>query len=318
MEAGEGRTRASGGSPGRKANWDRLRLLSYLDIAAFHMAGQYLFLGTGLPIFLLLRFALASRLPRPESTRTFVRARVRTLLVPWAAWSLIFGVLGLVAGFRRGLTLNEMVRPLMLLYGPTEHLWFLPFAAIAGIGVHFLDVATQKVPTRPFLLACAIAGASLAWLAQPGTDPLSPPFRQWLFGLPAVPLGLGLGRILARPWVDARRVWGWVAALGLTAAGLLVALTGPVVSAPTRYALALMLVAGGALLPDLPGRWTSRITPLLLGGYLLQEPLYSQTVARLERAMGISLGPWMLVLATVPLTLLVVAGLRRTRLRAIL
>ena len=305
----------------RKANWDRLRLLSFVDIAAFHMSGQYLLLGTGLPVFLLLRFTLASRLSPPESTATFVRTRVRSLLLPWAAWSLVFGTLGLLVGFRHGRSLGEMFRPAMLLYGPTEHLWFLPFAAIGGIGVHLLDVATQRVPTRRLAVACGLAGGALAWMAQPGADPLGPPFRQWVFGLPALPLGLGLGRLLARPGPDARRAWaavGLVAAMAVAWLGLSRLPGAPLTTAPMRYALALVLISGGVLLPDLPGRWIRRITPLLLGGYLLLEPLYSQTLARVERAAGVELAPWMLVGLMVPFTLAAVAALRRTPLRAIL
>jgi hypothetical protein len=305
----------------RQWNWDRLRILSFLDIASFHMSGQYLLLGTGLPIFLLLRFALASRLPTPEPTGTFIRVRVEKLLVPWAAWSLVFGALGLAIGLRHGIPVREMVDPYMLLYGPSVHLWFLPFAAVVGMAVHFIDVATQKVPSRPFLVACALAGVAALWLAQASIENLQTPFRQWTFGLPAVPLGLGLGRILARPWPDVRRVWGMVLLAGLAAVGFLLARRmpgSPFVDAPTRYALAVTMIAGGALLPNLPGRWTSRITPLLLGGYLLQEPLYSQTLARLERRTGVELAPVLLVLLMVPPTLLLVAALRRTRLRAIL
>jgi hypothetical protein len=177
------------------------------------------------------------------------------------------------------------------------------------------------VPTRPFVLACALAGMATVWLTQPAIDHLDVPFRQWAFGLPSMPLGLGLGRILARPWPDVRRVWAVLLAASVAAVALLVLLRSPdaaVVTGPMRYGLAMTLVAGGALLPNLPGKWTSKITPLLLGGYLLQEPLYSQTVSRLERRMGMELAPLVLVLVTVPATLLLVAALRRTRLRAIL
>jgi hypothetical protein len=309
------------GRPGRQANWDRLRVLSFLDIASFHMSGQYLLLGTGLPIFLMLRFALASRLPTPEPTRRFIRVRVERLLVPWAAWSLLFGAAGLFIGWRHGTPFREMFDPRMLLYGPTLHLWFLPFAAVVGIAVHYVDVATQKVPPLPFVVACGLAGVATVWLTQAAIENLDVPFRQWAFGLPAVPLGLGLGRILARPWPDVRRMWIVILAACLATTGILLlrrAPGDPLVAEPLRYAAAMALIAGGALLPNVPGDWTSRITPLLLGGYLLQEPLYSQTLGRLERAMGITIPPPILVLVAVPPTLLLVAALRKTRLRAIL
>jgi hypothetical protein len=130
-----------------------------------------------------------------------------------------------------------------------------------------------------------------------------------------------LGRIMARPWVEVRRVWwGVLAGCVLAAAWLLGARPSdsPLITEPLRYALALGLVAGGALLPNLPGPWVERITPLLLGGYLLQEPLYTQSIMRLERATNVQLNPLLLVIVAVPPTLWLVAALRRTRLRAIL
>jgi hypothetical protein len=305
----------------RQTNWDRLRLLSFLDIASFHMSGEYLFLGAGLPIFLLLRFALASRLPTPEPTRKFIQVRVEKLLFPWVAWSLLFGAAGLVIGLRNGVSPRDMVDARMLLYGTTIHLWFLPFAAIVGIAVHYLDVWTQKVPTRLFLVACGLLGVAALAFAHLA-DVRGEPFRQWVFGLPAVPLGLMLGRTMARPWANVRLVWWAVLAACVAALGASLALRpagAPLVTAePIRYALALGLVAAGALLPNPPGRWIEKITPLLLGGYLLQEPLYTQTVMRLERVMGIQLSPVLLVLVSVPPTLWLVSILRRTRLRAIL
>jgi hypothetical protein len=166
-----------------------------------------------------------------------------------------------------------------------------------------------------------VAGFATIWLTQASIEHLGVPFRQWAFGLPALPLGLGLGRILARPWADVRGVWLAILAICLATVGFLLfrrAPGTPLVTEPLRYALAMTLVAGGALLPNVPGRWTSRVTPLLLGGYLLQEPLYSQTLSRLERMAGVELPAVVLVLVAVPPTLLLVAALRRTRLRAIL
>jgi hypothetical protein len=209
----------------------------------------------------------------------------------------------------------------MILYGPTHHLWFLPFAAVVGVAVHFIDVATQRVPTRAFLLACGTVGVTSIWITQAANTHLEVPFRQWVFGLPAAPLGLGLGRILARPWADLRRVWVLVLATSAIAVGFILhqQTRGALVATePLRYALAMTLIALGALMPNLPGRWIGSITPLLLGGYLLQQPVYMQTVARLERKAGIDFSLPVLVLMTAPLCLLLVATLRKTRMRAIL
>jgi hypothetical protein len=104
------------------------------------------------------------------------------------------------------------------------------------------------------------------------------------------------------------------------AVGVALQIPGPdrLTSDPVRYALALGLLSAAALLPNVPGPWIERITPLLLGGYLLQEPLYTQTLMRFERATDVHLSPVVLLAVAVPPTLWLVAVLRRTRLRAIL
>ena len=306
----------------RLANWDRLRLLSFCDIAAFHMTGRYLLLGMGLPTFLVLRFALASRLPVPEPTRKFIHVRVEKLLVPWAAWSLLFGALIAAQSLRKGIPLGEVFTPYMLLYGTSDHLWFLPFAALVGILVHFIDVATQRVPTRIFVAAAGVTGMVLVWvthLLHPLVD--QQPFRQWIFGAPSVPIGLMLGRILARPWKDGRRVWAFL----LAACTVMIALIllqrpagGRIATEPFRYTLTVGLVALAALLPGGMDRWTSKLTPLLLGGYLLLDVLYEQTLGRLVHARGWDPAPVVLVAVMAPATLLLVAALRKTGLKAIL
>jgi hypothetical protein len=147
------------------------------------------------------------------------------------------------------------------------------------------------------------------------------PFRQWIFGVPSVPIGLMLGRILARPWKEGRRVWAFLlaACTVMTALMVLQRLAGArLATEPFRYTLTVGLVALAALLPGGMDRWTSRITPLLLGGYLLLDVLYEQTLGRLVRARGWDPGPAVLVAVMAPATLLLVAALRRTRLKAIL
>jgi hypothetical protein len=56
----------------------------------------------------------------------------------------------------------------------------------------------------------------------------------------------------------------------------------------------------------------------MIGAYILHPMVYWQVVNRIERLAGYHLGSWARLLTTVFLTFVLVALMRRTRLRAIL
>ena len=307
----------------RIPNWDRLRFVAFLDIATVHTHGVHAFGGVGLPMFLMLRFALGVRHPAPLTGGQMWRDRALRLLVPWAAWSVVFTAIEVAIALRHTGSIEGVFEPLMLLYGPAEHLWFLPFAAVCGVAVAVADRATRRYPAAWVIAGCLLAGgAALAAVGAGAFGTSTFPFYVWLFAIPSLPLGLALGRLLATSRRDRR---AWSAVLGAGAAGLIayaLARRGGVtvqgIAILPRYSVALALIAGAAMAPELPERITPRLTPLLLGAYLLQFTVYTQTILRIELRTGVRLGTGAALLASVPLTFAAVALLRRTRLKAVL
>ncbi len=304
----------------RLAIWDRLRFLAFLDVASFHVTDRHVLSGFGLPTFLILTFALGARHSLAPPTYEFVRARVKRLIVPWVVWSAILGLITAFRALRHHTPLDAVFNWHMLLYGTELHLWFLPAAAVGSVLAHLLDRVTQSVRTLPVLGGCFVLSAAL--LAIVRDLHLAYPFWKWMFALPAVPLGLALGRVLARPaWHDPRASWTVVLISSFVMGALVLlgrGLSTPFDSDPAvRYTLAMCLLAGGALLPNVPDTWTPRLERLLLGAYLLHKPIHD-IITRLEHAARVRLSPSWIVVAVVSLTLVVVAVLRRTPARVVL
>ncbi|MEM1415651.1 MAG: hypothetical protein AAGH15_12160, partial [Myxococcota bacterium] len=154
----------------------------------------------------------------------------------------------------------------------------------------------------------------------PAVGAIGWPFEQWLFSLPAVLLGFGLGRLVAFA-PDLRTLRRSVGAAWLLCAGLallLAALVPETALYGRRILGGLGLLVLAALLPNVPDRLTRRVAPLMLGVYILHFFVYLWFVkpalcfVELGDSHALRLG------VTFPLTMLLVAWLRRTRLRALL
>jgi hypothetical protein len=310
---------AVAGAGGRIESWDLLRVLAFADVVSLHVANRHALLGVGLPVFLLLAFGLGSRRRASPGLAEVAAVRVRRLLLPFLAWSAVYGVLLAVAILRHHQAPGAGFRPIMLLCGTEDHLWFLPFAFAGGLAVHLLQRAGARLGDGWLLAGAFGAAALLLALGAGGT--WGHPHAQWMFALPSIPLGLALGRILSRPRAEARGAWGALlgGALAAMAALWLLGLAGapPTPSPAFRYLLVLALLAAGALLPGAGGAWAARLEPLMLGAYVAHPAVYFQGVRRLEDLAGIS-APLAATLVTAALTLALVAALRRTRLRAVL
>lgn len=126
---------------------------------------------TALPFFLLL-------LAMP--TRGTIQDRAKRLLRPWLIWSAIFGAGEVLRAFLLGQELFGWFQPSMLLYGTMIHLWFLPFAFLAGYILTPLRAQPNLALLAPLIVAAFVAIAPHS---------LTPPFPQWIFG--AVPAVVG-------------------------------------------------------------------------------------------------------------------------------
>jgi surface polysaccharide O-acyltransferase-like enzyme len=300
--------------------WDRLRIVAFLDIAGFHIYHQHPFWGIGLPTFLLMAVVLPSRRAPAQDTARFARARAERLLIPWAFWSAVFGIYLLLSAWRHGIGLNRVLDWRMLLGGTMVHMWYLFFIALAGVGAHLIDRATQRVPLAAFAPLSMGATLALLWLA-----PLREagfPFAQWGFALPAIPLALGVGRTFARaaePEISRVRLLRFLVAFGVLA--LLLSTQMEVQSsldALRRYVISLAAIVGCLFLPALAESASRRIEQTLLAMYILHVPITHQVVYRLEAAASIQLPPAVGITMVAALSFAAARFLRSTGLRRFL
>lgn len=298
----------------RVVNWDRLRVLCFLDIAALHVIERHGLFGLGLPTFLLLSLCLSVRRAEPLPTRVFIERRVQRLLIPWMVWWLIYAVDDTVHAVRHGEAALAWFEPWMLLYGPKTYLWFMPFIAVAGLAIHFLDRATQKVPLRWLIAGCMVSALAGFWLSD--LEPTQPePFLQWIFAIPALPLALGLGRTLARSRTikeSRRRLIAYlVSSLSVGGLALLVGRSQHHTTV-LRYLMGLGTLLVLVLLPQWEDPITPRLQALLLGAYVLHPLIDEQIVDRILRNVLPERPPLLHLVAVVVLTLVWVAWMRRS------
>ncbi|MDI4657194.1 acyltransferase [Xanthobacter autotrophicus] len=166
-----------------------LRIIAAFGIVAYHgKAPFHDFTYSGLIIFLILS-------PYVDCDYNWGRKRsvldiAKKLLIPWALWMIIYGVLNLV--MRKPLL--PVPNPIAgILYGTSAHLWFIP--AIFAVLV-FLNAVKKKIDAGLLFWVCVCLTVVLL-LASPIWRPISmgwtPPFAQWAHGATAVFMGIALG-----------------------------------------------------------------------------------------------------------------------------
>jgi surface polysaccharide O-acyltransferase-like enzyme len=267
-------------SSARLANVERLRLVAMFEIVAFHVSEQRLpvVAGLGLPVFLLLNNAFNCTLTERMGTRPFLNTKVSRLLLPWLLWNVLYLAVVLAERWRHAEPLMQGFSLMTVFGGTYEHLWFVPFALAGALIIAGVQAQTRALSNGWVCTLALVVGAGVtlanACLLAPGR--IEWPWLQWLFALPALPLGFGLGRaVLATdPRVRKRLAW-WAAALGLSclAAGLAWGL-GTVWGWPMpeemvrRYAVAMALVSVAFVWPGVSDPFSVRLTPLLFGVYL--------------------------------------------------
>jgi len=122
---------------------DAARVLATLGIVWVHTAeiqGQDARLNTlgrfGTSFYILAAVFLAARshLHRPE-TRSWDVAlrRARRLLIPYVLWCLIYAIFYFSTMYPQGHPADVITRYWGILFGTAPHLWFLPFAFVAGV-----------------------------------------------------------------------------------------------------------------------------------------------------------------------------------------
>jgi len=301
-------------------HWDRLRLIAMLAIVGFHINGSFYFGGIGLPTFLILSITLSVARRKAIPTQEFVVKRVKRILLPWLFWCVVFGIF-LIARmlWNQDETDRQWFTWNMLLCGTELHLWFLPFIGIVGVAVHLIQLATARVSD---LLLASIA-LPMVVVLFPFLSHLvlySCPFREWLFSIPALPLGFGFGRLVAHSGhPQAAQVYAAFFTAGfLLLCGALAAVDPDTLAQTRQYALSLVLLTEVLWLPDQQDPVNATVGPLLMGLYILHPLVNVQIIMRVVRISGWNLDGWPLLLLVSALTLGIVALVRRTPIKAVL
>jgi len=305
----------------RKYNyhWDRLRFIAMLVIVGAHLYGANYFADTGLALFLILSITLSVARRKAIPTREFTAKRVRRVLLPWLFWCVVYGLILIAQMLRhQDETDRQWFTWNMLFYGTGLHLWFLPFIAIVGVAAHLIQRATARVSDL-FLASIALPVTVVLFSFRTQLD-LYSPFGQWLFSIPALPLGFGLGRLIAHSGHQrAARVHAVFFTAGLLLLCGALAVVAPDTLAHTGpYAFSLILLTGVLWLPDKQDPVNAMVGSLLLGLYILHPLVHDQIIARVVRICGWNSDGWPLLLLVSALTLGIVALLRHTPIKAVL
>ena len=184
----------------RIANIERLRILSICAVVTFHTHQWFpnSLCFVGLIILLLCSCAFVVSKPEIYEQVDLIKQKAKRLLMPWVFWSVVYGGLGLMKMVIENVSFSEVFSPIMLLIGTRIHLWYLPFVFVAAVFLGFVHRRIVKVSER-FVIIPAILIGTLAVLVCSMIQSyvmLWAPIVQWALGLPSIPLGFALGRII--------------------------------------------------------------------------------------------------------------------------
>lgn len=258
--------------------YDGLRVFAILAIVWFHVnttgfSRQLAY--AGLPVFLVLSFALVVRSADQQAFTTLMRRRSQRLLVPFLFWYFVYA---LVVGYLRVHHGLALVRPTLLevVRGPSIHLWYLPYVFAATLVIRALLRVSASAPGVWATLLGALGCILLA--AHPAFD-LPTPLAQWWYAAPTI--GIGFALSYAREAPRHSREYALALAIGVLAACAYLA-GGPDASTALSYALGVTLVIGFSFI-DLPRvAAVQSLASLTLGIYVL-HPL---VLIVLEKLLG--------------------------------
>lgn len=230
--------------PKRNQGIELVRILAAFAIVWFHSKAPGSEISySGLSAFLMLTmlFEVGGNWSRP----TRIVNLTRKLLVPWAFWFLVFGVINLARG--------HSFMPLDycggwisgILAGSSIHLWYIPFIFSILIA---LAAIKQSIDRRlVFWIAMVATVVNLATVGrwEPWSQHVGYPVAQWMQASTAVLIGLLIG-------LRSSTRWGTEAL-----AGALILLAAAWVIYPTKGVALPHLVAASVLLVTL--RWGHRI-----------------------------------------------------------
>lgn len=254
-------------------NLERLKILAMFDIVLLHVGSDAprLF-DLGLPVFLLASLVLPLIGRRPPDLKQFVSRRAQRILLPFAFWSLMYGLLHVYWATRRGSweVIESWSVSSLVTQGTAYHLWYLPFIFVAGLLSVSIFAVLRKLQGAGAAGVCVAVAMAAALAFSYGTDWLP---HHWPSALLAIPLAMAIAMILPH-----RRAAQAALALAVAAGLGLMSVEAPVLS---RYAFAVALVV---LVMQFPGRSdpiTRTVHKHIYGIYLL-HPLVIYGLYSLE------------------------------------
>ncbi|MGE3314802.1 MAG: acyltransferase [Planctomycetaceae bacterium] len=175
--------------------FDLVRVFSAFNVVLFHvLAVRNGLWGRGSVIAFVM---IAATLPamRPDLGRfgKYTRRRAHRILLPWAVWSVVYGLIELTrylhSGRLPGWTWSN------LLIGTSEHLWFFVYIFIASILLWGMLRVFRNVPLTVAATGLTLIAAPMIVInahSPPFFDG-TPPFGIWWRCFPAILLGISLG-----------------------------------------------------------------------------------------------------------------------------
>lgn len=146
----------------RVAGLDAARVLATFGIVWVHTAeiqgqdpslntlGRF---GTSFYILAAVFFAARSHINRPDTrTMDVVRRRAKRLLIPYLLWCAIYAAFYFATMYPQGHPVKAITRYWGPFFGTAPHLWFLPFAFLAGVLTSLTVPRLLRMPGRALLL----------------------------------------------------------------------------------------------------------------------------------------------------------------------
>ncbi|UCC98569.1 MAG: acyltransferase [Phycisphaerales bacterium] len=308
----------------RIANIERLRVLSVCAVVSLHTHSWFPHSPafTGLIILLLVLCVFVVNRPEPYEFTFLVRQKGERLLKPWLFWSVVYGALRLAKVIYMDVPFSEVFSATMFLTGTRIHLWFLPFGFVAAILLGLLYPRITKVSDVFGIVTVALVGALcvLGCAILQSRVSLPTPLIQWTLGLPAIPLGLAIGRANVLPNHKDRRNLYLLIVLSIAVAYVAyTALTGLQYSIwfdhgskyTIRYCTAVAVVCSALHWQGRMDRVSKTLGPLSYGIYLV-HPLIIIVIYRTGILEGHPLALLCLILAA---SILITFVLKKTQLR---
>jgi fucose 4-O-acetylase-like acetyltransferase len=274
----------------RVEGFDLLRFLAVCAIVWFHAgAPMSEYLSWRLPSLLMLSVFLAATNRRTEGLGQMVARRARRLLAPFVFWCGAYAGVLVLRIVMLGEAPSDVLSPWMILGGTWWHLWFLPFAFVSAVVAAELSRLTAKIAAEMKVLlwlsvSVLLFGAS-TYVVR--THPEIPwPLPQYLYSVPALPVGLALAAVHAAVTalgergertpraayllVPAVMFCVYLADAGEIGGAVVESrLVTTVAEIATRYGLGALALCLAVFVPAGVAAPFSRFTPLAMGVYLL-------------------------------------------------